>query len=165
MSLPTTYSWTVLSIGGGNNGSAASAQGAPSGNRTTGEGKTGLAIPFNADGRGRLAMVSGNAQLEKIIILNLSDLDSANPFQGEIGLGADMVFAIASTKLRADIKRRINALFRRLQLQDRARLEGAPTFTPDPILNEMTVDVTYINLEENKPGDVGLKFSLVNSTT
>lgn len=109
-------------------------------------------------------MVSGNFQLEKIIWMNLSDLDSANPYQGEIGLGADMVFAIASAKLRADIKRKINALFRRLQLQDRARLKDAPKFTTNSNLQEMTVDIEYINLEEDKPGSVGLKFSLVNAT-
>lgn len=141
-----------------------STQGAPAGNRTSGQGKTGIAIPFAADGRGRLALVSGNAQLEKIITLNLSDLESANPFHGDIGLGANMVFAIASTQLRADVRRRINVLFRRLQLQDRARLSGAPAFTVDSKLQEMTVDINYINLEENKPGEVGLKFSLVNAT-
>lgn len=161
MALPTTYSWTVVSNGNGGGGST---QGAPAGNRTSGEGKTGLAIPFAADGRGRLALVSGNAQLEKIIILNLSDLESANPFQGDIGIGADMVFAIASTKLRAEVKRRINQLFRRLQLQDRARLDGPPSFSSDSNLQEMTVDLTYINLEENKPGAVGLTFSLANAS-
>lgn len=160
MTLPTSYSWTVTTTAGGQ----PSAQGGPAGNRTSGQGKTGLAIPFAADGRGRLALVSGNGQLEKIITLNLSDLDSANPFQGEIGLDAGLVFAIASTRLRADIKRRINSLFRRLQLQDRARLDGAPSFINDSTLQEMTVDIKYINLEENKPGEVGLKFSLANAT-
>jgi len=152
MTLPTTYSWIV------------STAGAPVGNRQSGQGKTGIAIPFAADGRGRLALSSGNAQLEKIITLNLSDLESANPFQGDIGIGADMVFAIASVKLRADVRRKINLLFRRLQLSDRARLDGSPTFTSNSTLQELTVDINYINLEENKPGEVGLKFSLVNAT-
>lgn len=162
MSLPTSYSWTVTLI---NSGGTSTAQPGPGGNRTSGQGKTGIALPFSADGRGRLAMVSGNAQLEKIIILNLSDLDSGNPYQGDIGLSADMVFAIASTKIRADVKRRINQLFRRLQLQDRARLNGNPSFTQNSNLQELTVDIEYINLEENKPGQVGLTFSLVNAAT
>lgn len=161
MALPTSYSWTVLSSGGSSSGSSL---GSSAGNRTSGEGKTGLAIPFAADGRGRLALVSGNDQLEKIIILNLSDLDSANPFQGDIGIGAEMVFSIASTKLRAEVKRRISMLFRRLQLQDRARLDGAPAFSQDSKTQELTVEIKYINLEENKPGEVGLTFSLSNAT-
>lgn len=146
------------------NGGAASTKGAPAGNRTTGDGKTGIAIPFAADGRGRLALVSGNAQLEKIITLNLSDLESANPYQGDIGLGSEMVFAIASVKLRAEVQRRIKLLFRRLQLQDRARLDGIPVFSTDSNLQEMTVDIKYINLEEDKPGDIGLTFSLSQAT-
>ena len=67
--------------------------------------------------------------------------------------------------MRADIRRRINALFRRLQLQDRARLDGAPEFATNSELQEVTCDITYINLEENKPGQVGLKFSLANSVS
>jgi len=161
MPLPTSYSWTVTTIGGGE---SASAKAGPAGNRTSGDGKTGIAIPFSADGRGRLAMVSGNAQLEKIIILNLSDLASANPFQGDIGLGAEMVFAISSAKLRAEVQRRIKMLFRRLQLQDRARLETSPAFSSDSTKQELTVEIRYINLEEDKPGDVGLTFSLSQAT-
>lgn len=98
-------------------------------------------------------------------MLNLSDLDSANPFQEvDLGLGADMVFAVGSDKLRAEVRRRINVLFRRLQLQDRARLDGSPQFTSDSQNQELTVDINYINLEEDRPGNLGLKFSLVNST-
>lgn len=161
MPLPTTYSWTVTSTSGVGKSAAA---GGTAGNRTSGQGKTGIAIPFAADGRGRLALTSGNGQLEKIIILNLSDLESANPFQGEIGIGADMVFAVSSVKLRADIKRRIAKLFRRLQLQDRARLDGQPVFTSDSANQELTVDIKYINLEEDKPGEVGLTFSMAQAT-
>lgn len=160
MSLPTSYSWSLSLT---NPSPALPAIGGGSGNRTTGNGKTGLAFPVSADGRGRLALVSGNKQLEKIIWLNLSDLDSANPFQGDIGLGADMVFAVASVRLQADVIRKISMLFRRLMLDDRARLEGSPTFTTDTVLNEMTVDINYVNLEEDKPGQLGIKFSLEQS--
>jgi hypothetical protein len=162
MSLPTSFSWILSQTSPSGNPST---QGSGAGNRTSGNGKTGIAVPFSSDGRGRLALVSGDNQLSKIIMLNLSDLDSTNPYQGDIGIGAEMVFAIASTRLRADIRRRINALFRRLQLQDRARLDGAPDFVTDSSLQEVTCSITYINLEENKPGQVGLKFSLANSVS
>lgn len=159
MTLPTSYSW-ILTTGGAQ---AVGAGRATSGARISGDGKNGLAIPFSSDGRGRLALVSGEAQLQKIIVLNLSDLDSSNPFQGELGIGRDMIFAIASESLRTDLKRRIKELFRRLQLQDRARLAKSPSFTTDSNLQELTVNIAYINLEEDKPGEVGLTFSLVNS--
>lgn len=161
MSLPTTFSWN-LSLNEPTPVLPASA--GTQGNRTSGNGKTGFAIPFGADGRGRVALTSGPKQLKKLILLNLSDLDSANPFQGDIGLSADMVFAIASVKLKTDVLRRVNQLFRRLQLNDRARLSGTPTFDQDDANQEMTLNIVYIDLEENKPGDVGIKFSLEQST-
>lgn len=157
MSLPTTYSWTLSvtpSVG------QPSTQGSGAGNRTSGNGKTGIAIPFSADGRGRLALVSGENQLRKLIILNLSDCDSANPYQDDLGIGADMVFAIASVKLRADVKRRATLLFRRLQLSDRARLAEPPSFETDQASQSITMNIDYINLEENRPGQVGIKFTL-----
>ena len=79
-------------------------------------------------------------------------------------LGAEAVFSIASSKLRADTTRKVNQLFKRLRLQDRARLNGTPMYTANENLMEMTCDINYINLEENKPGTVGLKFSLQNAT-
>jgi len=159
MSLPTSYSWVLTTSAGGQ----PSALGSNAGNRTSGNGKTGIAIPFSADGRGRLALVSGDDQLRKLIILNLSDCDSANPYQDDLGLGADMIFAIASVKLRADVKRKVNSLFRRLQLTDRARLSGPPSFTTDEEEQSITMDIDYINLEENRPGQLGMKFSLGSS--
>lgn len=160
MGLPTTYSWT-LSIT--DTGGKSSPQAGLAGNRTSGQGKTGIAIPFSADGRGRIALVSGDDQLQKIIAMNLSDCQSDNPFQDDLGIGADMVFAIASTKLRADLKRRITVLFRRLQLQDRARLAAAPTFEIDDKQQELNVDINYVNIEEDKPGNLGMKFSLASA--
>lgn len=160
MPLPTTYSWT-LTIGG--TGGTPGAGGGVSGSRVSGNGKTGIAVPFSADGRGRLAFVSGDAQLRKIIFLNLSDLESLNPFQADIGLGSDMIFAIANEALRADLKRRIQALFRRLELADRARLARPPAFETNSSRQEMTVEIEYINLEEDKPGTLSLKFSFINA--
>jgi hypothetical protein len=161
MGLPTTYSWVISTptapLSGATSGNNA-------GNRTSGNGKTGIAIPFSADGRGRLALCSGPAQLRKIIIQNLSDCESLNPFQ-DLGIGAEMVFAINSTKLRQDIKRKINELFKRLQLADRARLNGPPTFKEDLKLMNLEVSINYIDLVENKPGDVGITFSLQNSVS
>jgi hypothetical protein len=163
MGLPTSYSW-ILTNGGAGSG-AAGGMPVPGGNRVTANGKQGLAIPVCADGRGRFSLVSGDLQLQKLIILNLSDCESYNPFQdGEIGIGSGMVFAVASDKLRADVRSKIALLFRRLQLQDRARLLGRPKFTTDPSNQEVTVDFEYLNLEENKKGDMSLKFSLQGST-
>lgn len=158
MPLPTSYTWTITS-----STVAGSTAAATSGARVTGNGKTGIDVPVASDGRGRLALTSGNEQLSKLISLNLADLESANPFQQDLGLGPDVVFSVGDEKLRLEMRRRIRALFRRLQLADRARLAKEPTFSQDSEKQELTVDIDYINIEEDKPGTMALGFSALST--
>jgi hypothetical protein len=130
-----------------------------SGTRGSGDGKAGWAVPFSGDGRGRVAQTFGNDQLEKLIATNLQDLSSGNPFQ-ELGIGEDMVFAVAAEHLRIDLRRRIRALFKRLQLADRARLAKEPDFNVNATVGELTINIDYINIEEDKPGSMSFPFRL-----
>jgi len=120
---------------------------------------TGIAIPFQANGRGRLLLVSGEDQLRKIILLNLMNLESDNPFQQDIGLGGEMIFAVQSNELKGELRRRVNAFFRRLQLQNRARLAKPPVFEERPESQELEMIISYINLEDNKPSDLAITFT------
>lgn len=153
MATPTATSWTLTSSstaeGGGQSGI--------SGTRGSGTGKTGIAVPVSGDGRGRFAFVSGEAQLAKLISVNLSDCDSDNPFQ-DLGTGRDAIFAVNDDRTRINLRQRINRLFTRLQLQDRARLRQPAVFTTNSEEQELDVEIEYINLEEDKPGDVTVKF-------
>lgn len=126
----------------------------------SGTGKIGIQLPVQGDGRGRLVRTSGNDQLQKVISLNLQPLDSANPYQADIGLGGQVIFAIADVNAQQDLRRRINALFRNLQLQDRARLAGPPTFEVDSEKQDMNCTIDYVNLEEQKAETMELGFSL-----
>ena len=130
----------------------------------SGRGKTGIALPFSTDGRGRLARTAGEGQLSKVILLNLMDLESANPFQDDLGLGAFMIFAVNNEDLHTELRRRINELFRRLQLQDRAKLARPPSFQTNIAEQELEMNISYVNLEENKPGDISETFSLARSS-
>lgn len=121
--------------------------------------KRGIALPFQTNGRGRLVLCESEEQLRKIIMLNLMNLDSDNPFQSDLGLGAEMIFALQSEQLKAELRRRINATFRRLQLQNRARLAKQPVFTERSETQELEVNISYINLEENKEDKLSLVFS------
>jgi hypothetical protein len=159
MALPTTYSWLISP-----EALVAGVGAIPiSGMRISGRGKVGMAVPFSSDGRGRAALVSGETQLRKLIFLNLMDLESANPFQGDIGIGSGMIFALNNESLQAELRRKINSLFRRLQLEDRARLNRATKFTVLPETQELEADIEYLNLEENKPREVSLRFSAARS--
>lgn len=157
--LPTSYTWIVTQTGGGGG------RGGPvglSGNRGI-VGKRAIAVPVSGDGRGRLSLVSGEDQLRKMIMLNLQDLESSNPFQGDIGMGGDMLLTNNTEAIQPELKRRINSLFRRLQLEDRARLAKAVSFKIVPETQELEAFVGYVNLEENKPAEVSLLFSTTRS--
>lgn len=124
-------------------------------------GKTGLALPFSANGRGGLALVDGDDQLAKIIGLGLNNLDSENPFneQENLGLGDQMIFAVNDNALQAALRRSVLLLFRRLQLENRAQLsKGSPTFTIDKDTQTLTMHIKYINLETNKPEEFNQRF-------
>lgn len=123
--------------------------------------KTGLTLPFQANGRRRLRVSGGNEQLRKIILLNLGDLESENPFQDDLGLGGDLIFAVNNEELRSDLKLRIDALFRRLLVEDRAKLRKEPTFEIFQEAQELVVNIEYINIEENRAEEIELNFSSV----
>lgn len=120
--------------------------------------KTGISLPFAADKNGRLVLSSGEVQLSKVILLNLSDCDSRNPFQ-DLGLGNDFIFGMNDEAIQAELRRRINLLFRRLQLKERARLLQPPVFTVLSETQELDCTIVYLNMEENKEEDVTVRFS------
>lgn len=118
----------------------------------------GLAVPISGQG-GRIATVSGEDQLRKIIILNLSDCDSANPFQ-DLGLGSEIIFDIDSPATQGRIRARIMQVFQRLEQADRARLSpGYPIFRSDPDRQELVADVRYVNLETTDEEELAVSYA------
>lgn len=124
--------------------------------------KTGLAIPVRADGRGRWQRLSGSQQTRKIILLNLTDGQSRNPFQ-DIGLGRDMIFASMSRSLQADMRRRIKTMFDRFEAAKRARLIKQPVFTEFPETQELEVRIDYLDMENNKPQEAVIERFAIGS--
>ena len=80
----------------------------------------GLEVPIEAQ-NGRLMTVAGEDQLKKILMLNLSNCDSANPFQ-DLGLDPGIVFRLDDPDTRALIRSQIVTLFKRFEREGRARL-------------------------------------------
>lgn len=129
----------------------------------TGTGKVGIDSPMDSDGRGGLKRSTGLDQLKKLIRNNLQDCDSENPFQDDLGLGSQHIFELNNEDAQSDLRVRIKALFKRLSLENRASLDGPITFTS--VDGEMTADVSYINLEENKPDNLTISRSAGGSFT
>jgi hypothetical protein len=119
-----------------------------------GTGKVGIASPLTSNGRGGLLRSSGEGQLKKIIRSNLQDCDSDNPFQSDLGIGNGHIYGLNNEDAQSELRIRIKALFKRLSLENRASLLPPVVFTT--IGEELTADINYINLEENKQDMVTL---------
>lgn len=116
----------------------------------------GISLPVRFV-NGRVVRESGTSQLQKIIMLACADEDSDNPFQ-DLGLGDAVVFQINDEVSAARYTTRIVDVFRRLESQGRARLaDGYPKMTSDPVTQELTAEVKYIDLKTDSPEDFSFK--------
>ena len=119
---------------------------------------TGIALPFKGIS-GAVATVSGSAQLQKLIIVRLSDCDSANPFQ-DLGIGADVIFGIDSEESRNVLRLRILEVFKHFEQAGRAKLMGGyPVFAFNSSTQELQADIKYINLEIAQPEEFHLAYT------
>lgn len=120
---------------------------------------SGIQFPFQADAYGRLAIVDGEENLRKIILLNLSACPSANPFQ-DLGIGLEAIFDLNDESVRARLANRVKQVFKRLAAQGRARLAtGYPRFQINPFdTAELLIEVKYINLETRTEEEMLLDF-------
>jgi len=117
-------------------------------------------MPVRVGPDGRAVTVEGTEQLKKIISLGLSDKDSCNPFQDE-GIGKRFVFALPDERTVADVSARVRAVFTRLSAQGRARLvAGYPKFEIDHVLQDLVVDIRFIDLEATKEAELAVRFGL-----
>lgn len=118
----------------------------------------GLAVPVRVNISGQLTMVDGEDQLKKIIMLNLADGTSENPFQ-ELGVATGVVFGVSDQRLLAVVRQRISRLFQRLRAEGRARLApGYPKFSVNSAAQELIADIHYQNLETEMEEDLSLAF-------
>src|SRR5262245_2061814 len=115
---------------------------------------TGLSLPLRAD-NGRAALSTGEEQLKKVIMLAIADCDSGNPYQ-DLGIDQAIVFSMNDDQTKAYAKRRIVDAFRRLEVEGRAQLIGAPTFTTLEG-GSLECQIKYLNIETNEAQDITLR--------
>jgi hypothetical protein len=110
----------------------------------------GLSIPVGVGPDGRARIDKDDQQLVKIIGLHLSFSDSENPFQ-DIGID-QVIFNVNDKRLQPLIRYRLNALFGRLEAEDRAKLdENSVKF--ESVEAELILEFKFWNLETNNPVD------------
>ena len=113
---------------------------------------TGVTLPVGVDVTGGLSLVSGDDNSIKIIKTALGDNDNDNAFQQDIGLGADIVFALDKPDSRAQIVRRLRVIFADFERQNRYRLlRDTVKFIEAPGTGELTLEFRYLDLETDEP--------------
>jgi hypothetical protein len=119
---------------------------------------SGIALPFGTV-NGRLALITGEEQLQKIILLSLSDCDSANPFQ-DLGIGMRAIFAIDGPEVRSHLSEEIKKAFTRFEKAGKARLSpGYPKFDMNSTTQELVAHVRYINMETATTSELDIVYS------
>jgi hypothetical protein len=118
----------------------------------------GLTLPVQA-AKGRAVLDQGDDELRKVIMIALSDCDSANPFQ-DLGLDPSDVFAINDEVTQAEIRQRIAVAFKRFEAEGLARLlPGYPKFGVNSVAQELISELKYQNLETTLTEDLSLAWT------
>lgn len=113
---------------------------------------TGLRIPVGVNANGGAALVSDDEQAEKVIGLAINDNDTEHPFHQDEGLGQFAIFKISDGAIRAQLQHRILRIFEAFDKAKLYRLDrDSISWTKGPKPGELTLELTYVNLETDEP--------------
>jgi len=108
---------------------------------------------------GRLRLSEGSEQLSKIIIIGLMDGSNANPFN-VVGGAQDVIFNVNDQAVRSRITLKIRQLFRRLEMEERARLApGWPIFHTEEGTGELVATIQYFDMESAMDEELSINFA------
>lgn len=110
---------------------------------------TGLKIPVGVNALGGTSIVTEDESASQTIMTSLTDCDSENAFQQDLGLGSGMVFAVNDTKLRAVILQRIREIFNGF-LKERKFKLLEETIKWNDSGSELQLEFRYLNMESDE---------------
>lgn len=111
----------------------------------------GLKIPVGVNSHGGAALVSGDVNDEKIIMIALGSSENDNAFQQDITLGETMIFDLNDPTIRAKILRKLYGIFNEFRTKKRFELKkDTVTWEEDPRKQELTLSFQYTNLESDE---------------
>ena len=112
---------------------------------------TGLAVPVGVNRRGGIAKVSGDANNKKLLNLALTDNESANAFQQNIGMNQDIIFGLDTTELRSIVLQRLRTIFAEFELLKRFKLmEESIEWSSEPDNGIQILEFKYHDLESDE---------------
>lgn len=113
-------------------------------------------MPFAASGSGGLQMLSGDDLILQYIKTYAADCDSDNPFQSDLGIGSQPIFAnSADSAWKGQVRRKIEQMFRLyLERTNLARLRSL-TFSVGED-GEDILDIKYLSIESDEDQSISL---------
>ena len=110
---------------------------------------TGLKIPVGVNAMGGVALLEGDDDAMQAIKIALTDCESENAFQQDLGLGSGMVFANNDSMLRARILNNLRSIFNQFQKEKRFKLLENTIKWKDAE-GELTLEFRYLNMESDQ---------------
>jgi len=120
----------------------------------------GLNIPVGVNKQGGAKLVDGDENDQKIIFTALSDNDSENAFQKDLGLGSDMIFNVNDPNLRALILRKVKTLFDDFFRLHRFKLlTNTIAWEANEGTQELKLTFKYLNIESDEVNTFSKSFT------
>lgn len=111
----------------------------------------GLAIPVGVDARGGASIVERDDNDRKVIKTAMSDCDSENAFQAELGLGNFPVFKNDTVEFRSQVLRRIQSIFADFQRNHKYKLRRETIrWVESPDTGELELQFKYFSIESDE---------------
>lgn len=109
----------------------------------------GIKIPVGVNRQGGLAYVEREDNNWKLISTSLSDCDSANAFQQDLGIGSDIIFDVSAPSVPVRIAKRVRDVFKVFEGQHKFKLlENTMKFTQKE--GELSLSLQYVDLESDE---------------
>jgi hypothetical protein len=118
----------------------------------------GILSPFQATAAGTLAMVSGDDYIRQLILTNLGDCSSENPFQQDLGIAVPNVFQNAGDPAwKARMRKRTETLFNQLHKDNLAKLKSI-SYRESEEEGAVVMTIIFKSLETATEQDLEVRF-------
>jgi len=115
-----------------------------------------IAIPWRVDNRGKLVVLEGDDAILQVIIAEISDNFSENPFQSLDRFNTD-IFKQNIKLIREEIAYKVKQIFKDLESRNLAALNesaGISTYIAGEDKNEIHVSLVYRSLETDQEKEI-----------
>lgn len=110
----------------------------------------GIKVPVGVTRAGGTAWVEADEHKRQVIMLALSSGENANAFQQDINLGDEPIFGSDSPRFRANILRKLDAIFQQFEAQRLFRLMRETIEWEKEKEGELMLVFQYVDIESDE---------------